>query len=1343
MARGDYQSAAGHKPNNTYVPALVNPPTLFIASSEHTVSGGEIWMAVSCNDTNYGGCVIHASNDGGHYYIIGRMRGKSTHGVLTAALPAATGTDTTHTLAVDVHLSGGTINAVSQTTLDTHDSLCYVGGEFLAYKDAALNLSGIGYYNLNHLERGLYGSTPGAAGGAAFVLCNEQLFKYRFNRNLAGKTIYLKFQGFNGVESGYQDLADLTAYPFYVSSDGGVKALQSDITLLQEAIGALPGAPSNNPVPSGIQVINRVNGSREITLVWDAYSQGPLKANYLAVFFKPVTTPGELLTTSDPARLVSVRATSEVFSGLSPDVEYKFGIAAVKVVGSTVESTAIIQPTASPDWLVAAGSVDFTGKIGGIEVGTVLFDLNAAKDNISSILGDGQLSPLEKNGIRKEWEGIVDEKGLLDAQADAYAITAKKTAYDNAYTALGNYLNNTTAPGWNTATIPLWINDTNITVITTLPGTTPAAAKTAYRAAWVAYYNARIALTQEIADRAKAIADAAKTTANTATTAAAAAQTAANAANSDLYDIAKDNVLSKLEKKRVILDYNAILDEKADIDAKAVDMGLGSNALKIAYDDAIAHAATGLTAYLATLTTPTAWNDLSDLTGGKTTIDGPTFRAKFKAVYTARQALLNAITAEAANRAVWSTGVTGKPGSLDGYSDTLGNITAGIATFTDTFSSHNTLDGIIDATVGASSVAPGVVHGFYGHVANSGYGVMGANWLNASGVGGGVYGVSKSTDNGAGVYARNKSGGPALKVEGPMTIDDGTLVVNLNSYKLEGHRASYFAIEPTYGYLPLNSAYKIATTYLPDSILGQLQYKGPFNASNGNSVWTGANIGAASADNKGWYYIVTTPGSYSVTDSSGAVINSWQVGDWIVSGGAAGGWDKIDNTDAISSYNGRTGAITSESSDITSATGLTLAAQTNGFTINGGNTTDYTLTIVKSISIIGSGGAAVLSINGSGGTIGTAAYTDATAYATAAQGAKADNAVTPTGIETLTNKTLTAPVLTTPTLGAPASGWLANCGGYSFSALTGVPTTLTGYGITNAYTKTESGSLFAPIAHVGDAGVNAHPLAVAGTSAGFMSASDKTKLDGIASGATNNTGTVTSVSLSLPSFLSVSGSPVTSSGTLTASLASQIQNQVLAAPTAGNGTPAFRYLVANDLPSIPNTQIVGLGTLATQSGTFSGTHSGTSSGTNTGDNSPNSLYSGLVTNATHTGDATGATALTVKGINGVLLSTLGTGILKNTTGTGVPSIAGAADFPILNQNTTGSAGSVSGTGVITGTNIADGTITAAKVASGIVTNTGSAKQLGGTGGSPANGTTRSAWMVIVIGTTTYYLPLYL
>jgi hypothetical protein len=88
---------------------------------------------------------------------------------------------------------------------------------------------------------------------------------------------------------------------------------------------------------------------------------------------------------------------------------------------------------------------------------------------------------------------------------------------------------------------------------------------------------------------------------------------------------------------------------------------------------------------------------------------------------------------------------------------------------------------------------------------------------------------------------------------------------------------------------------------------------------------------------------------------------------------------------------------------------------------------------------------------------------------------------------------------------------------------------------------------------------------------------------------------------------------------------------------------------------------------------------GTNSGTNTGDNAVNTLYSGLVSNATHTGDATGSGALTVVALNGTNLATLGTGILKNTTGTGVPSIAVANDFPTLNQNTTGTAGGLSST----------------------------------------------------------------
>jgi hypothetical protein len=63
-------------------------------------------------------------------------------------------------------------------------------------------------------------------------------------------------------------------------------------------------------------------------------------------------------------------------------------------------------------------------------------------------------------------------------------------------------------------------------------------------------------------------------------------------------------------------------------------------------------------------------------------------------------------------------------------------------------------------------------------------------------------------------------------------------------------------------------------------------------------------------------------------------------------------------------------------------------------------------------------------------------------------------------------------------------------------------------------------------------------------------------------------GTVTSVGLSLPAIFTVTGSPVTAAGTLTAVLASEAANTVLAGPTGAAGVPTFRTLVAADVPRL-------------------------------------------------------------------------------------------------------------------------------------------------------------------------------
>lgn len=102
---------------------------------------------------------------------------------------------------------------------------------------------------------------------------------------------------------------------------------------------------------------------------------------------------------------------------------------------------------------------------------------------------------------------------------------------------------------------------------------------------------------------------------------------------------------------------------------------------------------------------------------------------------------------------------------------------------------------------------------------------------------------------------------------------------------------------------------------------------------------------------------------------------------------------------------------------------------------------------------------------------------------------------------------------------------------------------------------------------------------------------------------TTNLGTVTAVTATAPVASSGGTTPVIS---------------MAAATTSVSG-----YLTSTDWTTFNSKQA---------SGTYA-TGTGSASGTNTGDNAVNTLYSALVTNATHTGDATGATALTLATVN--------------------------------------------------------------------------------------------------------------
>jgi hypothetical protein len=101
------------------------------------------------------------------------------------------------------------------------------------------------------------------------------------------------------------------------------------------------------------------------------------------------------------------------------------------------------------------------------------------------------------------------------------------------------------------------------------------------------------------------------------------------------------------------------------------------------------------------------------------------------------------------------------------------------------------------------------------------------------------------------------------------------------------------------GYASLESG-KIPISQLPDSIVGAVTYKGTWAAN--------ATLNPADSSNKGHYYVVNANGSFNMDG-----ITDWKIGDWIISNGTI--WQKIDNTDALSSWNGRTGAVVPQTGD--------------------------------------------------------------------------------------------------------------------------------------------------------------------------------------------------------------------------------------------------------------------------------------------------------------------------------------------------------------------------------------------------------------------------------------------
>ena len=309
---------------------------------------------------------------------------------------------------------------------------------------------------------------------------------------------------------------------------------------------------------------------------------------------------------------------------------------------------------------------------------------------------------------------------------------------------------------------------------------------------------------------------------------------------------------------------------------------------------------------------------------------------------------------------------------------------------------------------------------------------------------------------------------------------------------------------------------------------GGLSYQGTWNASTNTPTL------ASSTGVNGYYYITATAGS---TNLDG--ITDWQIGDWLLFNGTV--WQKIDQSNLVTSVAGRTGAVTLSNTDI-SGLGTMSTQNASSVTITGGTATLTSLTTPTvqatnsgGLSLknsagttqlsMGAGGGDNLSLNVSTNINGTNAQIDISPTGTGHVHIKPTGSgsieVAPTNVGTINNMTIGA---TTPRNGSFVD--LSVTGTTSFD---------------------------------GSQGTAGQVLTSAGTGA-------------TPTWTTPTTGTVTSVTGTSPIASSGGATPdislAASYGDTQNPYASKTANYVLAAPNGSAGVPTFRAIVAADIPTL-------------------------------------------------------------------------------------------------------------------------------------------------------------------------------
>lgn len=146
-----------------------------------------------------------------------------------------------------------------------------------------------------------------------------------------------------------------------------------------------------------------------------------------------------------------------------------------------------------------------------------------------------------------------------------------------------------------------------------------------------------------------------------------------------------------------------------------------------------------------------------------------------------------------------------------------------------------------------------------------------------------------------------------------LNADSKVIQVALNSERLNGKTeaelTTLFILQSVKGaangVAELDATGKLKAAQVPDSITAGLTYKGIWNANTNSPT-----IPTAGGGNENWFYIVGVAGTTTIDG-----INTWGVGDWIISNGTA--WERIPATVApVLTVAGKTGDVLLELADI-------------------------------------------------------------------------------------------------------------------------------------------------------------------------------------------------------------------------------------------------------------------------------------------------------------------------------------------------------------------------------------------------------------------------------------------